>query len=251
MLLAVDMGNTDIVVALHDGKNWIEKLRSPTAQIDLFKENLLQWMENSKLEFSMIKRSIFSSVVPDKIPPIQKILKEVLQKEPLIMGPWLFDKISLLIDNPNEIGSDLVANAFAAFHKYNQAAVVVDFGTALSFTVVSDKGEILGVSIAPGLKTSMRALFSKTAQLNEVPLKLPETAIGKNTAHALQSGILLGYVGLVKEILKRVEEELGKKPKIIATGGLVSVMTPLHTVFDEIDPMHTLEGLRFIAEKFQ
>lgn len=250
MLLAVDMGNTDVVFALHDGDVWKKVWRIPTEETDHIRERFPVWMEEEELSISEIQTSILSSVVPKKREVLIGILETLLKKAPIVMGPDLYKKFPILIDNPNEIGADLLANAICAYHKFQKACVVVDFGTALSFTVVSEEGKILGVSIAPGLSTAMKALFMKTAQLFEIPLELPETVIGKNTQHALQSGILLGYVGLVHEILDKIEEEVGQKPKIAATGGLVRVLTPLHPRFDSIDPMHTLEGLRIIAYRY-
>ena len=251
MLLALDMGNTDILIGLHDGNGWVQQWRNPSDQIDELRNRLINWMKEASYSFDWIDKSIFSTVVPAHRKKISDLLRDLLQHEPIIMGPDFYPNFSIQIDNPSEIGSDLVANAFCAYEKYGQAAVVVDFGTALSFTTISDRGEILGVSIAPGLRTAMRALFSKTAQLFEVPLEIPSSVIGKNTTHSLQAGILRGDVGLVNEILDQIEIELGKKPKVIATGGLVSILTPLHPRFDEIDQLHTIEGLRLIAEKYQ
>lgn len=168
----------------------------------------------------------------------------------MVMGPDLFRELPLGIIHPEEIGADLVANATAGFARMGGPVVIVDFGTALTFTVVNAQGHIQGVTIAPGLKTAMHALFHKTAQLPTVPLHLPESAIGQSTPHALQAGIMLGYVGLVKELLSRMDAELGGNTKHIATGGLALVLTPLHDRFDEIDQMLTLDGLRLIRETF-
>lgn len=191
-----------------------------------------------------------SSVVPGVSPAVKTMLEKLTGLKVVVIGPDIFRKMKMGIDNPDEIGSDLVANAVAAYGRFSQAAIVVDFGTALTFTTVSDQGEILGVAIAPGLKTAMLALFSNTAQLPVVPLELPESAIGKNTAHALQAGILLGYVGLINELIDRIQSELPSKAKVVATGGLSSVLAPLKSRFDEVDPMLTLDGLRQIAEKY-
>ena len=180
------------------------------------------------------------------------IFKEMSQNlfniEAIVVNAHIFPKISISIDNPNEIGSDLVANAVAAFTKYHRNCVVVDFGTALTFTVVSGEGKILGVSIAPGLRTAVKALFSNTAQLPDVPLKLPESAIGKNTVHAIQAGILWGYEGLVRSMISKIRAELGGDCIAIATGGLSSILTTLEGEFIEVNRELTLNGLRIIGE---
>ena len=151
----------------------------------------------------------------------------------------------MTIDNPHEIGSDLVANAVAAHDRFRDNVVVVDFGTALTFTVIDKAGKILGVAIAPGVLTAMKSLVGNTALLPEIPLELPDSVIGKNTVHAMQAGIMYGYAGLVEGVLKRIRNEIGKC-KIISTGGLSQVMTPLHHLFDTIEPHLTLEGMKLI-----
>ena len=151
--------------------------------------------------------------------------------------------------NPYEIGSDLVANAVAAHTLFHSNCVVVDFGTALTFTTISEKGKILGVAIAPGLKTAIRALSQNTAKLFDVPLVMPQSALGKNTVHAIQAGILLGYEGLVKSMVERISLELND-PNLasVATGGLASIITPQSGTFTTIEPNLTLDGLRLVAE---
>ena len=151
--------------------------------------------------------------------------------------------------NPYEIGSDLVANAVAAYFKYGQTCIVVDFGTALTFTTVSGDGTILGVSIVPGLKTAIRSLSQNTAKLFDVPLEMPDSALGRNTVSAIQSGIILGYEGLVKNIVTKIREEQKEPCPAIATGGLAFVITSLKDFFYAFEPTLTLDGLRMVAEK--
>ena len=150
--------------------------------------------------------------------------------------------------NPYEIGTDLLANAVAAKELHGGDTIVVDFGTALTFTVVDKDGLILGVNIAPGLKTAIKALVGQTAQLPEVPLELPESVLGKNTIHAIQNGVLWGYISMVEGMLDRIQKELGREVKVVATGGLSSILTPLHDRFDKVDRHLTLEGLRIIHQ---
>lgn len=141
-----------------------------------------------------------------------------------------------------------MCNVMAAFSRHAKPVIVVDFGTALTFTAVSQQGEILGVNIVPGLKTAIHSLFTNTSKLPEVELKLPKSALGKNTIHAIQAGVLYGYTGLVKGMIEAIEAETQLKFKIIATGGLSAILTTLEEIFDEVDRNLTLEGLRLITE---
>ncbi|MBC7892003.1 MAG: type III pantothenate kinase [Sphingobacteriaceae bacterium] len=250
MLLAIDIGNSDIVLGLHDGQRWLPLHRIPT--------HFSPRKEDYEAEFRylftevgrnlIVDRIILSSVVPGETAIVRMAARAVLGNLPLLVGPDVYPKLGLKITSPREIGTDLVANAVYAHYTYRpEACVVVDFGTALTFTVVSGTGKIEGVSIAPGLKTAVRSLSTNTAQLPEVPLVMPNSAIGKNTVHAIQAGILWGYVGLVKEVLSQIQAEVGPC-KVLATGGLSSVLTPLHGLFEEVDPLLTLNGLRLISE---
>jgi type III pantothenate kinase len=152
----------------------------------------------------------------------------------------------LRIAQPHQIGSDLVANAAAAYDRFKANCLVVDFGTALTFTAIDANGAIKGVSIAPGLRTAMKALSGNTAQLPEIPLEIPQKAIGTNTVEAIQSGIVLGYVGLVSYLVEKIKEEMGGECTVVATGGLSFVMEPLKHLFAHIDPRLTLDGLAVI-----
>lgn len=254
MLLAIDAGNTDVVWGLYAGGEWMHVWRTPSTasfEPEYFLSRLRARLQAAGLSPRHIQASVLSSVVPRLTPVLLEVNRQLTGRNALLVGPETYKKLSLAIDNPNEIGTDLVANAVAAWHRFGQACVVVDFGTALTFTSLAPPGTILGVAIAPGLKTAMKALFSNTAQLVEVPLELPESVVGKNTVHAIQAGILWGYVGLVKELLQRSCQELGNDCKVVATGGLSAVLHPLHTYFDVVDPRLTLEGLRLIYEQHE
>jgi type III pantothenate kinase len=250
MLLAVDIGNTDIVFGLWGNAEWLAQLRHPTGDATGAPQAVRHWLQEEKMTDATVKKLVISSVVPSVTATVQNDLEQEFDVPALILGSALYQRLPIRIDNPEEIGSDLVANAFAAFHRFGQACIVVDFGTALTFTTISGKGEILGVAIAPGLNTAMESLFAKTARLHKVPLDLPESVIGKNTTHALQAGILWGYVGLVNDLLDRIIAELGREVKVVATGGLSRVLQPLSVRFDQVDPLLTLEGLRLIHDEF-
>lgn len=247
MLLAVDIGNTDIVFGLHDGRQWQYQWRVPVSKYTETPIRMQHYASENGLNLSAIDQLIISSVVPAVTPGIKNMMIRKLKPAPIIVGPATYPQLPIVVPNPEEIGTDLVANSVAAFDRFQQTTIIVDFGTALTFTVVDD-ATIQGVAIAPGLKTAMRALIQNTAQLPEVPLVMPESAIGKGTQHALQAGILMGYVGLVNHLLDQIQSELGQDCPVVATGGLSSILTPLHNRFDAVDPLLTLEGLRLIAK---
>jgi len=251
MLVAIDIGNSNVSLAINKRNKWIHFWRYPTIREEspfFYRMKIANDLLEHDIDIEKVKKVVLSSVVPSLTPVFQDILPEIFPAPLVVVGPTIYPKISLKIDNPNEIGCDLVANAVAANTIYKKDCIVVDFGTALTFTTVSKKGEILGVAIAPGLKTAIAALFSKTAQLPEVPLDLPATPVGKNTIHAIQSGILVGYVGLVKHMLAEIRKEVGAHYIAVATGGLSSILHPLKDEFEDIDVELTMNGLKIIGE---
>jgi type III pantothenate kinase len=251
MLIVIDIGNSDAVFGVYTDNSWKHQWRIPSdrgGSTDSFREKIRDQLAHHNINRSDCKKIILSSVVPDLTPIIQDAIEEIFGFRPHTLGPYLYPGLRIKVVNTDEIGTDLVANAVAAFDRYETATIVVDFGTALTFTAIDSNGTLAGVAIAPGLRTAMQALFHSAAQLPEFPLNVPESVLGKNTTHALQAGILLGYVGLVESILDRIQEELDMKCRIIATGGLSRILTPLNRRFDEIDKMLTLDGLRIVAE---
>jgi type III pantothenate kinase len=253
MLLAIDIGNTDIVYGVHTRQGWAHIWRKPSTQthqlVDLEMHLRSCFLENG-LKISDPWDIIISSVVPDLTPIMVEMIQLLFGREPILAGPDTYSEVTLEIERAHEIGSDLVANAVAAYYRTKGACIVVDFGTALTFTTVSTQGQVLGVAIAPGLKTAIKALAGNTARLPEVPLELPSSVIGTNTVHAIQAGILIGYTGLVREVIRQIKEEIGPC-KVIATGGLSYILSPLHNEFTEVDPLLTLEGLRILARNFR
>jgi type III pantothenate kinase len=254
MLLAVDVGNTDTVFGLYQSGDWeyIWRMRSLIQENESHYESRLRlhFLE-AGLWFGDVETVVLSSVVPAMTPIIQKMLRSMFGDDIIVVGPDIYPELSIEIDHPHEIGADLIANAVAVSSRYQQNCVVVDFGTALTFTTVSKDRKILGVAILPGLVTAVKALFANTAQLPEVPLVLPQTAIGKNTTEAIQAGILLGYEGLVKSLISRIREEMGGECLAVATGGLSSIIETLKEEFVEIDTQLTLDGLRIIGERLR
>ena len=251
MLLAVDAGNTNIVFGIHDGNEWIHEWRFETVpvrdQIEYEMFIQLNFLE-SNLNLEAIDTVIVSSVVPELNTILTNFAPSLFNIEPIFVGPKIYDRLPIQTSNPHKIGTDLISNAMAGFSLYEGNVIVVDFGTALTFTVVNDNGKIEGVNIAPGLRTAIKSLVGNTAQLPEVPLELPKSAIGKNTVHAIQSGVLWGYVSMVEGMLVRIKKEFGKPVKVVATGGLSSILHPLDDQFDDVNRKLTLEGLRLIAQ---
>lgn len=252
MLLAVDVGNTDTVFGIYADEDWAQiwRMRSSPQESEAHYESRLRlhFLE-AGLWFGDVETVVLSSVVPAMTPIISRMLRSLFGDGIIIVGPDIFPELDIAIDHPHEIGADLIANAVAVFTRYRKNCVVVDFGTALTFTTVSGSGQILGVAILPGLVTAVKALFANTAQLPEVPLQLPPSAIGKNTVQAIQAGILLGYEGLVKSLITRIRDELGGDCIAVATGGLSSIIETLEDQFVEIDRQLTLDGLRIIGER--
>lgn len=253
MFLVADIGNSNIVIAIHNGKKWKFKHRFETKdrQPSIFYETgirdlLLEW----GIQPGEITDASISSVVPDITQTIHTAILANVRFEPLVLSPEIFIKLDIKIPKVYEIGSDIVANAYAAKHLYNRNTIIVDFGTALTFTVYNHETGIEGVTIAPGLKTIISTLSGNTAQLPEVDIKIPVSAIGKSTSTAIRAGVIFGFIGLVKEILSRIKNELGTPYHVVATGGLSSVIKELTSEFDTIDKDLTLDGIRHIKYQF-
>ena len=256
MLLAVDIGNSNIVFGVYIKNEWKFEWRLETSlEVDanyyavFIRSNFLE----SNLKIDDLQGVVLSSVVLERTQVVFEALQTLQVKDTLLVNAKVYDSLRVHVTNPVEIGTDLVANAVAAFEKHQQNCLVIDFGTALTFTVVeaidvTGIGRIKGVSIAPGIRTAMHALVDNTSKLPEIPLELPKSVIGKNTVHAIQSGILVGYVGLTEYMIAQIRKEVSSNLKVIATGGLSSVLKPLHKQFDEINPYLTLDGLRIIHD---
>jgi type III pantothenate kinase len=251
MILAVDIGNSDIVIGISEQNFWkhIWRIRSMSSEPELaYLTKISDYFLENHLKPSDIRQIILSSVVPELTDKIANVLYNFFYKTPLILNPTLYSQLPFKVNNPYEIGSDLVANGIAAFSKYKQNCIVVDFGTALTFTTIAKEGKIIGVAIAPGLKTAIKSLSQNTAKLFDVPLQMPTSALGHNTVSAIQAGIMFGYEGLVKSMLQQIRKELQDDCPAIATGGLSSVIPTIKDAFHEIEPNLTLEGLKYIGE---
>jgi type III pantothenate kinase len=201
------------------------------------------------LKTSQVQAIIISSVVPPVEGTLRQVCENYFHVQPLFVEPGIKTGMPVLVDNPAELGADRLVNAIAAFDRYGGPCVVVDFGTATTFDVISAKGEYLGGAISPGLGISADALFSRAARLGRVDIKRPAKVIGTNTVSHLQSGIYYGYIGLVDGILERIVAELGAQPRVIATGGLARQISEDSRFISEIDDMLTLDGLLILFER--
>ncbi len=250
MLFAVDIGNTNIVLAIHDGTSWINTWRIHTdihKTTDEYFVVIESLLKNSNPKDYNITKSVISSVVPNLNRAMQKNINRLFNIEPIMVN---HDLNSGLVREsiPVQLGSDLLCNLAQAHNLYpNKDVMVIDFGTALTMSCVNKKGEIEGVSIAPGLITAVNALFGSTAQLPQVQLKAPESTMGKSSDCSIRSGIMYGYAGLVESMIERTEKELNTRLYVIATGGLSNTISPLIFRIDEVSKDHTLDGLRYIA----
>lgn len=252
--IAVDIGNTNIVIGLNSNNEWLKIYRLSS------KKNITYWSLQKKIKKilslndfnpSRVKSVVISSVVPNLTDVVKLVVSDMLCKNIHIIKASSVGLVKILIDNINEIGTDLVCNAVEASSMYDENVIVVDFGTALTFTTVSKNNQILGVNIVPGLQTSISSLYKNTAKLPKINLSLPEKVIGKNTIHSIQGGIMYGYVGLIKELIFRIKSELSEPTKVVATGGLSKFAKPLRGYFSDIIPTLTLDGMLKILDDYE
>ncbi|MDH7513108.1 MAG: type III pantothenate kinase [Clostridiales bacterium] len=252
MLLAVDIGNTTIAVGVFKESelrhNWkIRTDREKTA--DEYGIVLLELLRSSGLMPASIADLIISSVVPPLTPVFQALSRDMFGLKALVVGPGLKTGMPILYENPLEVGADRVVASVAAFEKHGGPSIVVDFGTATTFDVITEKGEYLGGAIAPGIQISAEALYLKTAKLPRIEIAKPKKAIGRTTVTSMQSGIYFGYIGLVTNIIAELEKELGRKAKVISTGGFSTLVASEVRAIDCHEPYLVLEGLRIIYDR--
>ena len=252
MLLAADVGNTEIVLGVFRGPELEHTWRlstQPERTPDELALALSGFLAQRGMSFeSQVTGVVIASVVPDVTAAVREMAARYFPFPPVIVGPGVKTGVPILTDNPREVGADRVVNALAAFTRFGGPAIVVDFGTATNFDVVSAKGEFVGGVIAPGMQASAASLFSRTARLTRVELTAPPNVVGKSTVEAIQSGLVFGTAGEVDAIVTRIRAEL-PGATTIATGGLASTVIPHCTTIDHHEPSLTLEGLRLVFEK--
>jgi type III pantothenate kinase len=249
MLLVIDIGNTDTTLGVFDG----EELRATWHMAtkihrlaDEYAGLLINLLHYQRLDTSDIKEAALCSVVPALVATFEELFRRYFQVSPLVVGAGVKTGVRIRMDNPREVGCDRIVNAAASHHLYGGPLIIVDMGTATTFDVVSKEGDYLGGAIAPGITTAAEALFMRAAVLPRVELTRPKRAIGTNTITAMQSGIIFGYVGLVEGVVSRLQQELGEKAKVIATGGCAELIAKETPVIDVVDLNLTLVGLRLV-----
>ena len=251
MLLAVDIGNTNITIGVFNGDSLDATWRVSTDSSrtsDEYGLQLSHMLETNDYIDGEITDVVICSVVPPLTPTFENLCRRYFDLTPLVVHAGVKTGIKVLYDSPRDVGADRIVDAIAAIRLHGGPAIIVDLGTATVFDAVTESGEYLGGAIAPGMEVSGDALFRATSQLRRVELSSPSTAIGKNTPHSIQSGLVLGYSELVKGMILRFKKELGHHSKVIATGGLATVIEKEVSSFDLVDPNLTLKGLRIVYE---
>ena len=251
MLLALDIGNTNTVIGLHNGTSYEKHFRVqsvPEKMPDEYVLTFLGLFREHGIDPKSISRVVVASVVPALTDTMREAIGHVSSAPVLVVTPYVSLNVTIDTPHPEEVGADLIANACAAFERFGKNCIIVDFGTALTFVAVTSTGRFLGAAFAPGLNTAMRSLSGGTAQLPQVSLEPPPKVIGENTVHALQSGIVVGYSGLAEKLISEMDAELGGGSAVIATGGLSGALSRRIARIEEVDPWLTLSGLKLIAD---
>ena len=257
MILLVDVGNTNIVLGVHNGQEYIASWRISSdgnKTSDEYSIQVMQLFNVSEIDPKEIKGVIVSSVVPNIMHSLENMLRKCFCHEPIIVGPGIKTGINIKYDNPKEVGADRIVNAVAAHEIYKKSAIIIDFGTATTFCALRKNGDYLGGCICPGIRISADALFERAAKLPRVELEVPKTIICKIKVTSMQAGILFGYIGQVEYIVKKMKEEIKnsknkEEPLVIATGGLANLIAKQTDFIDIFDSDLTLEGLKILYEK--
>ncbi|WP_417898385.1 type III pantothenate kinase [Bacillus haimaensis] len=252
MIFVLDVGNTNTVIGVYEGEelkhHWrVETSRNKTE--DEFGMIIKSLLEHVGLSFKDFEGIIISSVVPPIMFSLERMCQKYFHLKPLVVGPGIKTGLNIKYENPREVGADRIVNAVAGIHLYGSPLVIVDFGTATTYCYINEDKQYMGGAIAPGISISTEALYSRASKLPRIEIARPEGVIGKNTVSAMQAGILFGYVGQVEGIVERMKRQSPILPKVIATGGLASLIGNESDVIDIVDPFLTLKGLHLIYTK--
>ncbi|HHY36110.1 MAG TPA: type III pantothenate kinase [Firmicutes bacterium] len=249
MLLALDVGNTHMVVGVFQEEKLLVSWRlatDPGKTEDEYGVIFLNLLETVEVSPRQIQAVVISSVVPPLLLALEKLSRKYFNREPLIVGPGVKTGMPIKYENPREVGADRIANAVAAYSLYGGPVIVVDFGTATTFCAISAEGEYLGGAIAPGIQTATEALFQRAAKLPRIELVKPPSVIGRNTVASMQAGIIYGFAGQVDAIVRRIKQEMPGVRKVVATGGLADLIARESETIDIVNHELTLQGLRLI-----
>jgi len=251
MLLAIDIGNTNINVGVIDEDKIIQRFRMRTKSektSDEYGIMIVTLLREKGVVTESIEDVIIASVVPDVMYSFSNSIRKYIGKEPMIVGPGIKTGISIHTDNPTEVGADRIVDAVAAYKEYGGNVIIIDFGTATTYDVITEKGVFEAAITSPGIRISADALWKETAKLPEVEIKKPECILAKNTVHSIQAGLVYGYIGQVKYIVDKIQEEMQREMKVIATGGLGRIVIDSldHVIYDKD---LTFKGLHYIYEK--
>jgi type III pantothenate kinase len=249
MFLAIDIGNTNVTMGVFEGEKILHTWRLATdihKMPDEYAVSIMALLEFRKIAIADIKEVALCSTVAPLIPIFVKLVEDYFKIKTLVVTTGVKTGVRIRGDNPREVGADRVVNSVAGFKLYGGPTIVVDLGTATTFDIISKEGDFVGGVIAPGPMTAAEALFSRTAALPRIQFSHPQKAIGTNTITAMLSGIMFGYTGLIENIVKHIESELGEKATIVATGGFGAIFAQETTIFNFVNPDITLIGLRMI-----
>jgi type III pantothenate kinase len=252
MLLVIDVGNTNTSLGVYDGEKLVADWRLTTARartVDEYGVHARNLFALAGIDFKAITAVAIASVVPPLNYTLKRMSEVYFDRTPLFIDHTVETGVPILYQPPSDVGADRIVDAVAAIHKYGAPCIIVDFGTATTFDAINEHGEYLGGVITPGITISSDALFARTARLPRVEIKRPGSVIGTSTVGSMQSGLYYGYAGLVDGILRRMLDELGGSPRVIATGGLAPLIATGSELIEIIDDTITLEGLRLIYER--
>jgi len=251
VLLAIDLGNTNLTFGIFEGDQLRHDWRLATRRDSMPDElglSMVQLMRQEGFDPKSVDAVVVASVVPPLNSALVQAIERYFDREPLVVGPGVRTGLKIHYRDPKEVGADRIVAAMAAFKKYGGPLIIIDFGTGTTYDVVSTEGEYLGGAIAPGMGISVEALYERAARLQRVELKAPSTVIGRTTAESMQAGIIFGFTAQVEGMVDRIRKELGQKPRVIATGGFAGLIAAQTAVIELVDQRLMLEGLRLIDE---
>lgn len=252
MILVVDVGNTNIVLGIYEGKQLLHDWRLSTnrsATTDEYGMMMVNLFRHADIRLEQVEGIIISSVVPPLMFVLEHLCLKYLKKTPLVVGPGIKTGLNIRYENPKEVGADRIVNAVAAIELYGSPCIVVDFGTATTFDYIDEGGQYVGGAVAPGIGISTEALYQRAAKLPRIELTKPKSVVGRNTIASMQAGIIYGFAGQVDGIVDRIKQEFSSEPKVVATGGLAELISSESRTIELVNPLLTLQGLQIIYER--